>query len=156
NAVPTASAIDKQVKDLQDQVTKQQAMIDQLTAARQQKVREAEQAARQAEAATAQAGLQAFKVASGLRKDVADLSNQIEVAQAKLAPIKQDLALAQARQAAVAAAADAFQKQAQQIEEGWRGVQQQLVHQANLANAVVNGSTAGADVKTLDSIKEKA
>jgi hypothetical protein len=154
NGVPTLAAITQQVNQFQGEVAKQEAMIQQLQAARQQKAREAEQAARQAEATTGPPALQVFKVASGLRKDAADLANQIEVAQAKLAPVQQDLALAQARQAAVAAAVDQLQKQQAQLEEGWKAVQAQVLRERGLANAVLNGGNA--DAKTIETIKEKA
>ena len=59
------------------------------------------------------------------------------MAQAKLAPVQQDLAIAQARQAALAAAVDQFQKQAQQIEAGWGGVRTQMLNQQGLTTTIL-------------------
>ena len=154
NGVPTLASITQQVNQLQEQVTKQQAMIQQLQGARQQKAREAEQAMRQAQSTTGPQALQVFKVAANLRKDAADLANQIDVAQAKLAPVQQDLAQAQARQAAVAAAVDQLQKQQAQLEEGWKAVQGQVLREQQLAQSILNGGNPEA--KTVQSIKDKA
>src|SRR5204862_3611201 len=117
------------------------------------KNKEAVQASQQAQITQGPTGLSVYKIASGLKKDVADLSNQIEVAQAKLAPIKQDLATAQARQAALQAAADEFQKQQAQLAEGWKNVQTEIKGQQALAQTIVNG---GPQLKNVEPIKDKA
>ena len=152
-AIPTLKAVTDQVTQLQAEVQKQEGMIQQLMAAREQKNKEAAQASQQAQSTPGPQGLSVFKIAAGLKKDVADLSNQIDVAQAKLMPVKQDLAEAQARQAALSAAAEQFQKQQAQLEAGWKGVQAQVINEQRLATAILNG---GPETKTVESIKDKA
>src|SRR5439155_25246038 len=152
NAIPTLATAQQQVQQLQAQVTQQQEQIKQMDAKRQQLMGEAQKASRVADTAPGQQGLEAFKAASALRKSVADTSNQIEVAQAKLAPMQQDLSLAQARQNAAAAGVEQFQRQAQELEKGWTDVQKQLGGQAELAKAILQG---GGSTKTLESIADK-
>jgi hypothetical protein len=156
-AIPSLAVAQQKVAQLQGEVQKQQGVIQQLQAAKAQKQQQAEQASRQAEATPGKQGLETFKIASGLRKEVADLQNQIEVAQAKLAPMQQDLALAQAEQTAVAGAIDQFQRKGQQIDEGWKSVEQQILAQNQLATAILSGAgPAGSSAKSSDTIAKRA
>jgi predicted metal-dependent phosphoesterase TrpH len=139
-AVPTLAAVKQEIARLQDQVAKQQQQLAALQDQQKQTAQDAEKAAREADAVPGKEGLEQFRKAADLRKRAADLANQIEVAQAQLAPVQQDLALAQARQLAVTNAIEQFKRLGQQVEQGWQAVQQQIARQRELATAVLQGN----------------
>ena len=152
-AVPTLSAVKQRVAQLQDQVAKQRQHIESLQKQQKDVAAAAAQAAQKAETMSGQEGLQQYKQASDLRKQAADLANQLEVAQARLEPVQQDLKLAEAQQAAVTRALEQFQQVGQQIEAGWKNIEQQANRQQQLATAILDGSAG--DIKMRESIAEK-
>ena len=116
--VPTLSAVKQRVAEKQDAVAKQEQRIESLQAQHKQLATSAGQAAQKAESLTGQQGLQQFKQAADLRKQAADLLNQLEVAKAKLVPLQRDLALAQAQEGAVTKAVGQLQAIGKQVEAG--------------------------------------
>jgi hypothetical protein len=142
-AIPTLAAAQQTAQQLADQITQQQQKIQQLQQKQQQLAQQAEQLARQSEQQQGQPGLETFKQASALRKQSADVQNQIEVEQSNLARLQQDHAVAQARQEALAAAIEQFKKLADQINQGWQGVSKQAMTQQQLAAQILNGGGAG-------------
>ena len=151
-AVPTLATVQQQVQQQQAAVDQQQELIKQLQAQQEQLSVQAQQAASQAEAAPGRAGLDIFKQAVGLRKQVADLVNRVEVEQSKLAQLEHNLKLAQARQQAVATAIEQFKKFGGLVEQEWKGVESQAVRLQQLSTAIVQGG----DSKVASSIAEKA
>src|SRR5204862_3561882 len=89
-------------------------------------------------------GLEVFARASALRKQAADFANQAEVAQAKLQPMQADLAVAQAREQALASAVDLFTQMAAQIEKGWKDIEASVIKQQANAKAILQGGGAEA------------
>ncbi|MEA2734749.1 MAG: hypothetical protein QOE14_1200, partial [Humisphaera sp.] len=152
-AVPTLTAVQQQVEQQQAAVDQQQARIKTLQAQQEQVAGQAQQASSQSEAAPGRAGLDLFKQAVGLRKQAADVANQIDVEQSKLAQLQHDLKLAQARQQAVTTAIGQFQEVGKHLESGWQGVKAQADKQSQLAGAILNG---GGDSKVAVSIAAKA
>ncbi|MEO6437430.1 MAG: hypothetical protein ABIP55_16925, partial [Tepidisphaeraceae bacterium] len=142
NAVPTLSAVKQDVAALQDQVGKQQQHIESLKTQQKDVAQAAVKSGQQAETLAGLPAVEQYKKASDLRKQSADLANQIEVAQAKLAPVQQDLKLAEARQAAVSKAIEQFQKLGQEIEKGWTAVEQQVKGQQQLATMILGPDEA--------------
>ena len=152
-AIPTLTAVKADAEKLQAQLNEQQQHIQALQQQQQQVAQQAAQASSAAENMRGQQGVEAFRNAAGLRKQAADLANQIEVAQAKLIPVQQDLALAQARMQSISAGIEQFQKLGQQLDAGWKAVQEQIARQQQIAAAVAQG---GQDAKANDSIRAKA
>jgi hypothetical protein len=137
--IPSLTDVKKQIQALEQQVAQQEDQIKKLQQQRQQIAQSADQAFRDAETKKGKENLEAYTRASGLRKQSADLANQIEVAQAKLAPVKQDLAIAQAREQAVQGAVELFQKMAAEFEQGWKNVQASITKQQQNAAEILNG-----------------
>ena len=152
-AVPTLTAVQQQVEQQQAAVDKQQELIKSLQAKQEQVTAQGAQAASQSDAAPGRAGFDLFKQAVGLRKQAADIANQVDVEQSKLAQLAHNLKLAQARQQAVTTAIQQFQEQGKNIEAGWEGVKKQADQQQQLAKTIVQG---GGDNKSANSIADKA
>lgn len=153
-AVPTLSAVQQKVAQLQDEVAKQDAELKRLEGMRAEASKAAEDSARAAGAVPGRQGLELFKQASSMKKNVADISNQIDVAKARLAPVQQDLAMAEAQQAALTKAIEQFGQLGQQVEQGWKNVEAQISRQQQLAKAILEGGSTEAQVNT--TIAQKA
>jgi len=156
NNLPSLTAVTQQIATLQGQIGRLQDQVKSLQAQQNSIQQQAEQAGRAAEAAQGQAGVDATKKAAGLRKQAADLMTQIDVLQAKIAPLQTDLAIAQARQSAIAAAVDQFKRLSTQYDEGWKGIEQQVIKQQQLATSVYQGVGASEASASTNSIASKS
>jgi chromosome segregation ATPase len=152
-AVPSLSAVKNDVQKWQAEVQKQQEHIDTLQKQQQQLAQQADQAMSKAEGAKGASGVEQFRQASNLRKQAEDLANQLEVAKAKIIPAQQDLKLAQAREQAISAAIEQFQKLGQQLDSGWKSISDQVSKQQALSASILNG---GEEKSGQESIKQLA
>jgi hypothetical protein len=144
--IPTLAAVKQEVSRLQGEIAKRQEELKQLE---QQRVAAAAEADKQQEAADNAKGQQhveLIKQSAAAAKKAADVATQIEGLQAAIVPLERDLAVAQAQEAAAAGAVESYQRQIESIESGWKGVEQQIATQAQIAQNVMGAAGAAAPV----------
>jgi chromosome segregation ATPase len=156
SGIPTLAAVTQQISRLQGDIGNLQNQIKALQTQQTTVSQQAAQAARAAESAQGRAGVDAEKTAAGLRKQSADLINQIDVLQAKVAPLQADLAVAQARQAALNTAIKQFQELAGKFDLGWKGIEQVILRQQHLSTAVYQGVGASEGTASSNSSQAKS
>jgi chromosome segregation ATPase len=143
--LPTLSATEAEVKRIQGEIATLEGQQKDLDQQRQQAENQAAELFRQADRARGREGVQVFTRASQQQKQAADLATQVAATEAKLMPLRQQLALAQRQQELLNKAVGSFQKQLQQTEAGAQQVQKLIDDRTALSQAIVNAKEpAGA------------
>lgn len=146
--LPTLSAVRQEISRLEGAIAQHQDKIKELSAQRDRINDDANRASQQAQAGHSGSTLEAFKLASDLRKQAADLSTAIEVEQAALVPLQKDLSVAQAQQAVLEEVIAQLQAQSAALDTGWKLVQDQIGAQAALARNILQGNGGEATAAT--------
>jgi hypothetical protein len=100
------------------------------------------------ESAKGQASVDAFTKSSNATKQAADLQTQMDVINAAIVPLQQDLAVAQSQKQTLQKVVAELTDESQTLDEGWQGVQNKIQAQIDLmkqiASAPGNTSTGAA------------
>jgi uncharacterized coiled-coil DUF342 family protein len=146
--LPTLSAVRQEISRLEGEIATRQDKIKDVSAQRDRINDDANRASQQAQAGHSGSTLEAFTLASDLRKRAADLSTDLEVEQARLVPLQKDLAVAQAQQAVLEEVITQLQAQSAALDTGWKLVQEQIGAQAALARNILQGDAGAASAST--------
>jgi hypothetical protein len=156
--VPTLAAVKQDVSRLQGEIAKRQDQIKQLE---QQRLAAAAEADKNRQASDNEKGnksVETFKIAAAAQKKADDIATQIDVVAASIIPLQRDLAVAESHQAAAAQAIENLTKQIDTINNGWKGTEQQIATQAQIAANLVGaaGGAAPAEGAPANTINDKA
>jgi chromosome segregation ATPase len=156
--VPTLAAVKQDVSRLQGEIAKKQDQIKQLEQQRQAAVAEADKNRQASENEKGNKSVETFKIAAAAQKKADDIGTQIDVVQASIIPLQRDLAVAESHQAAAAQAIESLNKQIETINGGWKGTEQQIATQAQIAANLVGaaGGAAPAEGAAANTINDKA
>lgn len=144
--IPTLAAVKQEVSRLQGEIAKRQEQVKTLEKQRQAAAAEADKHREAAENAQGQQRVAVVKQAAEAAKQAADIATKIDVLQASIVPLQRDLAVAQAQQAAAAGAIESYKRQIESLDSGWKGIEQQIATQAQIARNVLGAPDASAPV----------
>jgi len=111
--------------ELQGEIDKRTAEIQQLQADRQAAIDAARELTNQSATQKGSQSVETYKQASARRKEAADLQGQIDQVTATLLPLRQDLELYQGQSQIIEQAIATLEEKARQIDAGWADVQKQ-------------------------------
>jgi hypothetical protein len=157
--VPTLAAVKQDVSRLQGEIAKKQDQIKQLEQQRLAAAAEADKNRQASENEKGNKSVETFKIAAAAQKKADDIGTQIDVVAASIIPLQRDLAVAESHQAAAAQAIENLTKQIETINAGWKGTEQQIATQAQIAANLVGaaGSAAPAEgAEPANTINDKA
>jgi hypothetical protein len=141
-SIPSLALTQKMIADIQGQIQK---VTDDKTGMEKKRdiaAAQAETLGRQAETMTGRQGLAVYTQASSVRKTMADLTTQIEDADARLMLLQQDLSVAQAQAKEVEAAINRIAELSKQTNAGWDSIQKQIQAYTALSQTITQGSGA--------------
>jgi hypothetical protein len=142
--INTLTVLREQITKLEAEIAALQAKLDELGQQRTAVLAEADQASRAAEGNAAEQTLDAFKRASELRKQAADLAVEIDRTQAAMVPLRNDLAVAQSQAQVIEGLIADLRQRAQAQTQGWQMIQQQMAAQTGLSRSILQGAGGGA------------
>lgn len=150
--LPTATAAGAKANELKDKIAEIERAVGDLKQKHEQAVASARELQEKANNTQGEEGVNLFKQAVEGRKQASDLAIQLEQESAKLVPLQQELAVADAQAKQYAQTLDVFAQQRDAVERGWRGVSEQIT----LRNGYAGQVYAKADDAKFGSVALKA
>jgi hypothetical protein len=142
--IPSLEGLKAREQELQKQTADLTAQRDDLNAKRGQALQEAAKFGQQADSATGKESVGFFTQAANQRKEAADEEVKIAQLEAQLAPLQQDLQLVQLQEKTISDVLATYAEQSQQIDNGWKNVQQRIDQASALTKALLEGTGAPA------------
>ncbi len=147
--IPTLTVLEQDIARLEGEIAAQEAKLQQLSAQRTQVLTEADTAARDTEGPKNESTLEAFRRASDLRKQAADIATDMENVEAALLPLRKDLGIAQGQEQVINRVVVELQQQGEALQRAWQQIQQQISAQGALARAILQGAAGSASAASV-------
>jgi hypothetical protein len=138
-ALPNLEAVKQTISALEGQIAKQADDLKSLQVQRTQMLDEADQADKSSEISKGQQSVDDFKRAADLRKQAGDLMVRIDRNQAQTVPMQKDMEVAQGQQTVLDELIKQLQDQSQQLDAGWKSIQDAVASQAVLQKQIASG-----------------
>lgn len=152
--MPTLTAVDANIEKLAADIGTVQKQVDELTADQQRLSQKAEQAATHARDLKGQAAVDAYKQAADATKQASDAAVKIELAQARLVPLQQDLAVAQEQKTALTASVAEMDSLKAKLNEGWDAIGAQKGNRTKLAETLIGKSPQRDRLNLVTTVKD--
>lgn len=146
--VPSLALVQKNIDDIQQRVHDLQSKRADYEKQRTDLHQQAQKLNQQSESASGKAALELYNQGAQLRKKAADLSGQIEDADAKVMLEQQDLQVAQAQQKELNSALSRLDEAVKQANAGWETIQKQVQAYTQISQAIAG--TGGAAAPTTE------
>lgn len=153
---PSLTAASQQISRLEGEVAAKQEEIRQLESQRVAALKAADEAAAVAEQSTGRASVEATTRSSNARRQASDLGTQIEMLNASLQPILQQLAIANAQKQYVSNAAAQLDQQSKLLQQGWETIQKSGAQQAELAKRITSETGKGVNLQPIEGVQVQA
>lgn len=148
-AVPSLADVKQRQEKLQQQIKELTQQKEELSAKRSEALKSADQFDGQVHSTTGKDSVGFYIQASNQRKEAADDETRINQLDAKLAPLQEDLAVAQLQEKMINAVVASFQQQSEQLQANWQIVQKQIDATKSFSESRLNGE-AGAAAPTTE------
>ncbi|HEY2587526.1 MAG TPA: hypothetical protein VGI81_17400 [Tepidisphaeraceae bacterium] len=146
--IPSLEGLKAREQDLQKQIGDLTAQRDDLNAKRGQALQQAAKFGQQADSTTGSESVGFFTQGANQRKEAADDEVKIAQLEAQLAPLQQDLQLVQLQQKTIGDVLATYADQTQQIESGWKNVQQRIDQASALTKTLLEGNGGSSAAAT--------
>lgn len=142
--IPSIDTLKQREADLQKQIAGLTQQRDELSAKRGQALSEAGKFGQQADSTTGKQSVGFYIQAANQRKEAADEETRIQQLEGQLLPLQQDLAVAQLQEKSIGEVVASFADQTQQLDNGWKAVQQRIDEAAALSKGLLEGGPGDA------------
>lgn len=153
---PSLTAAAQQISKLEGEIAAKQEEIRQLDSQRVAALKVAEDSAAEAEQASGRAAVDAFARSSNARRQASDLGTQIEMVNADLRPLQEQLAIANAQKQYVGNAAAQLEEQSKLLQQGWETIQKSGAQQLELARRITSEAGKGVALQPIEGVQVQA
>ena len=146
--VPSLADVKQRQEKLDGQIKEFTRQKEELSAKRAEALKSADTFDGQVHTTTGKDSVGFYIQASNQRKEAADEETRISQLDAQLAPLQEDLAVAQLQEKMIGAAVASFQQQSDQLQNNWQSVQKQIDATRSFSESRLNGEGDAAPSTT--------
>lgn len=152
--MPTLTAVEANIEKLSADIGAVEKQVADLKVEQQQFSQKAEEAASRARDLKGQNAVDARKQAADATKQASDTAVKIELAQAKLVPLQQDLAVAQEQKTVLTASVAQVDSLKAKLNEGWDAIGSEKGNRTKIAETLIGKSPDRNRVNLVTTVKD--
>ena len=152
--MPTLTAVDANIEKLNADIASVQKQVADLTVDQQRLTQQAAEAEVNAKELKGQKAVDAYRQAADATKQASDTAVKIELAEAKLVPLQQDLAVAQEQNAVLTAAVAQVDSLKAKLNLGWDAVGAERGNRTKIAETLIGKSPQRNRVNLVTTVKD--